>query len=241
MRIILFLLTIIDIIFIYTFFIIDWRGAFFLIGVYIFFCAGAIFCMFKTYRQRNKMEKVLFSWSLTAFSALPIAYGVNQASLYFFPPTATFELPEGEILKVTTNKLEWGKKDSVPTDYINLGNFNMNYWLAITKGDTLFVWPSELADSVHSQRYTVYRLPKGCSREEVFGKTISYHRVKWRYDYNFMFDGIFTGGGQTLSVTKADSLYVHWRSIGNWQRIDKFDISEDSTVPLDSFKQPFHN
>lgn len=232
MRIVLFSLTFIDAILIYAFFIIDWYAAFLFIGVHLFFCAGAILCMFKTYRLRNTMEKVLFFWSLTALSALPIAYGLNQARLYFFPPTATFDLPDGESLTVTTDKLEWGKKNSTPTSYINLGEFNMDYWLAITKGDTLFVWPSELTDSVHSQRYTICRLPEGCDREKGFDETISNARLKWKYDYKFMYDGIFTGGDQRLSITKGDSIYQHWRTIINKQRIDRYDMSGVHTLSI---------
>lgn len=231
LRIALFCLTFIEVFFVYAFFIVDWWPVFLLGGLYLILCGVAILCMIKTYRLRNKMEKVLFFWSLTALSVLPIGYGINKAKLYYFPPSVTFYLPDDEILKVTMEKLEWGKEYTVPTNYINLGKFNMDYSLAITKEDSLFVWPLELSDAVHCNKYAVGHLPKGKEGKKAFDKATSHDRLKWKYEYTFIIDGIHTGGTQTLYIPKPDSIDVHSRNILNWQRIDKCDIIKDYRQP----------
>lgn len=241
-RIALTLLTIIDVIFIYAFYIIDINGilAFLLCvglgGAYLIFCGFAIYCLSKNYRLRNKLEKKFFTWSLIALSLLPIAHGTYHAWLYFFPPTATFDLPNNEILKVTVDRLEWGKKDSVQTSYINLGEFNQDYSLVITKDDTLFVWPSELEDSVHCQRYHVGHLHLSDNWVREFDKAVSYKKIKWKYKYVFTLDASFTRGDQTLYVPKTDSIDIHWRDISDPQRIDKYYSSHNIRSSYEIYK-----
>lgn len=228
-------LTIIEVIFIYAFYIIRWDWGFlllFVLGIpYLVLSAVAIYSIFKNYRCRNRLEVILLGWSIVALAAMPIAHYSYNAMLKLCPRYARFDLMDGEVLKVAYDRVEWGKveKDqSFPiNNYINLGEFNECYSLCVTKEDTLYVWPPQLADSVHSQQYPVQILPDEDDGKAAFDYATSYDRIKWKFEYDYVLDGIHTGGTQWLFIPNKDSVTVQLRSILDGRRVDDYDIKQE--------------
>ena len=88
-------LTIIEVIFIYAFYIIRWDWGFlllFVLGIpYLVLSAVAIYSIFKNYRCRNRFEVILLGWSIVALAAMPIAHYSYNAMLKLCPRYARFE------------------------------------------------------------------------------------------------------------------------------------------------------
>lgn len=231
----LLMLSIIDIIFIIAFYIVNWELSF-LVGLglglpYLILCVYALYTLFKSCRCRDRVELIMFVWSIVALLLEPLGSAIEMFVLRTFPPCATFELPEGKLLKVTEERVAWGTVEELqdsPKDYINLGKFKMEYSICLTTQDTLLVWPHELCDSVHSQHYPVRKFPDGYKGRITFNQAAEdWNHIKWNYKYSFMYDGLHTGGSHFLQIPAGDSIDVHIRSILDSRRVDDFCSKDD--------------
>lgn len=150
------------------------------------------------------------------------------------------ELPDGDTLTVTSDKVIFGKCDNtknIQKDYIDLRYECHNYFIALTQDDTLYIWTENdsLPAKIHNLRYPVGKIYAGY-REDEYKNAIIKKKMKWMFEYDFMYDGFLTGGTQILNtrIGNGDSLCVKI-----WMHYSPVYIGDreymDSTIIKDNF------
>lgn len=171
----------------------------------------AICIVVKCIRMRNVWERRLIAWVAILVLLIPVSLIINKWYMDYNYTSAIIELSDGDALTVTSDKVIFGKCDdykNIQKDYIDLRCECLNYSITLTQNDTLYIWTENdsLPATTHELKYPVGKIYTGDDRDEYTIAVIK--KMKWMFEYNFMYDGLFTGGSQTLKTRKDDSLCV---------------------------------
>ena len=125
--------------------------------------------------------------------------------------SAIIELPDGDALTVTSDKVIFGKCDDSENpqkDYIDLRCECIRYSITLTQDDSLYIWTENdsLPAITHKLRYPVGKIYFGYDKDKEYTIAVI-KKMKWMYEYDFIYDGSFTGGSQTLIHVVGDSLH----------------------------------
>lgn len=191
-------------------------------------------------KMRNIWERRLVAWVASLVLLIPVSLIINKWYMDYNYSSAIIELPDGDALTVTSDKVIFGKCDNtknIQKDYIDLRYECHNYSITLTQDDTLYIWTENdsLPAKIHNLRYPVGKIYAGY-REDEYKNAIIKKKMKWMFEYDFMYDGLFTGGTQTLKtrIGNGDSLCVK-----TWVHYSPVYIGDreymDSTIKKDNF------
>ena len=151
--------------------------------------------------------------------------------------SAIIELPDGDALTVTSDKVIFGKcyeSKNPQKDYINLRCECHHYSITLTQNDSLYIWTQNdsLPVTTHKLRYPIGKIYAGYNRRDEYTVAVD-KKMKWTFEYDFIYDDPFTRGTQTLKTRKGDSLCVKtWVNyspvhIGKREFLDSTTIKDD--------------
>lgn len=194
----------------------DNRTLFFMAFFFLFipFCLlwlCAICIVIRCLRKRNVWDLYFIAWVAILLLLIPISFGINKWYMSYNYSYAFVELPDGDTLTVTSDKVIFGKCNNtknIQKNYIDLRYECHNYSIALTQDDTLYIWTENdsLPAKTHELKYPVGKIYTGNDRRDEYTVAVI-KKMKWMFDYNFMYDGLFTGGSQTLIHIVGDSLH----------------------------------
>lgn len=190
--------------------------------------------------RRNVWDRYIIAWGTILLLLIPISYGINKWYMNYNYSSVFVELPDGDTLTVTSDKVIFGKCDNtknIHKDYIDLRYECHNYSITLTQDDTLYIWTENdsLPAKIHNLRYPVGKIYAGY-REDEYKNAIIKKKMKWMFEYDFMYDGFLTGGTQILNtrIGNGDSLCVKI-----WMHYSPVYIGDreymDSTIIKDNF------
>ncbi len=214
--------------------------AFFFLSIpFVILWFYAICIAVKNIRMRNVWERCLVAWVAILLLLIPVSFLINKWYKDYNYSSAIIELPDGDTLTITSDKIIFGKCDDPKNpqkDYIDLHYECHNYSITLTQDDSLYIWTENdsLPATTHKLRYPVGKIYTG---DVAVGK-----KIKWMFEYYFMYDGIHTGGSQILKIRKGDSLCVKtWVNyspvhIGKREYLDCTTLKDDlgDSIPVDS-------
>lgn len=189
--------------------------------------------------RRNVWDRYLIAWGAILLLLIPISYGINKWYMSYNYSYAFVELPDGDTLTVTSDKVIFGKCNNtknIQKNYIDLRYECHNYSIALTQDDTLYIWTvnDSLPAKTHKLRYPVGKIYAGYRKDEYKNAVIK-KKMEWMFEYGFMYDGFFTGGTQTLKtrIGNGDSLcvktWVHYSPvyIGDREILDSTTLKDN--------------
>ena len=191
-------------------------------------------------KMRNIWERRLVAWVASLVLLIPVSLIINKWYMDYNYSSAIIELPDGDALTVTSDKVIFGKCDDSENpqkDYIDLRCECLNYSITLTQNDTLYIWTENdsLPATTHELKYPVGKIYTGDDRDEYTIAVIK--KMKWMFEYNFMYDGLFTGGTQTLitRIGDSDSLHEKSWSINSSVYVGKRDYPHERTTTLKEY------
>ena len=156
--------------------------------------------------------------------------------------SAIIDLPDGDTLTVTSDKVIFGKCDDSKNpqkDYIDLRCECLQYSITLTQDDSLYIWTENdsLPATTHKLRYPVGKIYFGYDKDKEYTIAVI-KKMKWMLEYNFMYDGSFTGGGHTLitRIGDSDSLHEKMWCNNSPEYIGKREFRQERTI---TFKEYF--
>jgi len=151
------------------------------------------------------------------------------------------KLPNGDTLTVTSDKVIFGKCDdfkNIQKDYIDLRYECHNYSITLTQDDSLYIWTENdsLPATTHKPRYPVGKIYFGYNKDKEYAIAVV-KKIKWMLKYDFMYDGIHTGGGHTLITRIGDSDSLHEKMWCNYSPvyIGKREFRQERTTTLKEY------
>lgn len=181
------------------------------LGPFIALWLFNIYIVFKCFRMRNIWERCLIAWVVILLLAIPVSFEVNKKHDNKNYLSSFIKLPDGDTLTVTSDKVIFGKCDDSKNpqkDYIDLRCECHNYSITLTQNDSLYIWTESdsLPAMTHELRYPVGKIFSGYNKDKEYTIAVI-KKIKWMFEYHFMYDGIHTGGSQTLIHVVGDSLH----------------------------------
>ena len=189
--------------------------------------------------KRNVWDCYLIAWVAILLLLMPISYEINKLYNDYYNSSAIIELPDGDTLTVTNDKVILGKCDNlknIQKDYIDLRYECHNYSITLTQDDTLYIWTENdsLPAKTHELRYPVGKIYADYRKDE-YNNAIIKKKMKWMFEYNFMYDGIHTGGSQTLIHIVGDSLHEKMWCNYSPIHIGKREFRQERTTTLKEY------
>ena len=214
-------------------------AAFFLLVPFCLLWLYAICIVIRCLIKRNVWDRYLISWVAILLLLMPISYEINKLYNDYYNSSAIIELPDGDILTVTSDKVIFGKCDNsknIQKDYIDLRYECHDYSITLTQNDTLYIWTENdsLPAKTHELKYPVGKIYAGNDRRDEYTVAVI-KKMKWMFDYNFMYDGLFTGGFQTLIHTVGDSLHEKMWFNYSPEYIGKREFRQERTTTLKEY------
>ena len=190
-------------------------------------------------KMRNIWERRLVAWVASLVLLIPVSLIINKWYMDYNYSSAIIELPDGDALTVTSDKVIFGKCNNtknIQKNYIDLRYECHNYSIALTQDDTLYIWTENdsLPAKTHELKYPVGKIYTGNDRRDEYTVAVI-KKMKWMFDYNFMYDGLFTGGSQTLIHMVGDSLYEKMWCNYSPEYIGKREFRQERTTTLKEY------
>lgn len=180
----------------------------YLIIPFIILWIYAIYFVFK----HNIRNRLLIAWVVFLLLLIPVSLIIKKWYLDYNYSSAIIELPDGETLTVTGDKVIFGKCDDSKNpqkDYIDLRCECHHYSITLTQNDSLYIWTQNdsLPATAHKLRYPIGKIYAGYNRRNEYSVAVD-KKMKWMFEYDFIYDDPFTRGSQTLKTRNSDSLCV---------------------------------
>ena len=191
-------------------------------------------------RMRDKWQRCFVAWIIMLILMIPTTFEISEwykGKIYSF---VKIDLPDEEKMTVTYDKVIFGECEDTHNpqkDYIDLFDGCENYSITLTLEDYLYIWTESdsIPAKVHKLRYKVGKIYSNYDGKDEYMKAIV-NKVKWKYDYYFMHDGIHSGGTQSLTTTVGDSLHVKYWGIYIPRFVGKrYSYSEEMTTYKEEF------
>ena len=197
------------------------------------------YIVFKCFRMRNIWERCFIAWVAILLLLMPISFKINERHEDDNYLSSFIKLPDGDTLTVTSDKVIFGKCDNtknIQKDYIDLRYECHNYSIALTQDDTLYIWTGidSLPAKTYDLRYPVGKIYADYRKDE-YNNAIIKKKMKWMFEYNFMYDGIHTGGSQTLVHIVGDSLHEKMWCNYSPIHIGKREFRQERTTTLKEY------
>lgn len=197
------------------------------------------YIVFKCFRMRNIWERCFIAWVAILLLLMPISFKINERHEDNNYLSSFIKLPDGDTLTITSDKVIFGKCDSlknIQKDYIDLRYECHNYSITLTQDDTLYIWTENdsLPAKIHNLRYPVGKIYADYRKDE-YNNAIIKKKMKWMFEYDFMYDGIHTGGSQTLVHIVGDSLYEKMWCNYSPIHIGKREFRQERTTTLKEY------
>ena len=198
-----------------------------------------IYIVFKCFRMRNIWERCFIAWVAILLLLMPISFKINERHEDNNYLSSFIKLPDGDTLTITSDKVIFGKCDSlknIQKDYIDLRYECHNYSITLTQDDTLYIWTENdsLPAKTHELRYPVGKIYADYRKDE-YNNVIIKKKMKWMFEYDFMYDGIHTGGSQTLIHIVGDSLHEKMWCNYSPIHIGKREFRQERTTTLKEY------
>ena len=200
-----------------------------------------IYIVFKCFRMRNIWERCLIAWVVILLLLIPISFDLNNRDMDNNYLSSFIKLPNGDTLTVTSDKVIFGKCDdfkNIQKDYIDLRYECHNYSITLTQDDSLYIWTENdsLPATTHKPRYPVGKIYFGYNKDKEYAIAVV-KKIKWMLKYDFMYDGIHTGGGHTLITRIGDSDSLHEKMWCNYSPvyIGKREFRQERTTTLKEY------
>ena len=162
--------------------------------------------------KRNVRNRYLIVWVVFLLLLIPVSLIIKKWYMDCNYSSAIIELPDGETLTVTSDKVIFGKCDDLKNpqkDYIDLQSECHHYSITLTQNDSLYIWTQNdsLPATTHKLRYPICKIYAGYNRMDEYSVAVD-KKMKWMFKYDFIYEDPFTRGTQTLKTRKDDSLCV---------------------------------
>ena len=189
--------------------------------------------------KRNVRNRYLIAWVVFLLLLIPVSLIIKKWYMDCNYSSAIIELPDGETLTVTSDKVIFGKCDDLKNpqkDYIDLQSECHHYSITLTQNDSLYIWTQNdsLPATTHKLRYPICKIYAGYNRMDEYSVAVD-KKMKWMFEYNFMYDGIHTGGSQTLIHIVGDSLHEKMWCNYSPIHIGKREFRQERTTTLKEY------